>query len=82
MTRITISLPDDVKDYVEAQVGRDFADTSEYLTDLIRRDQERRLADLRRTVDEALESGISTQTTEDIFAEALEIARRRGTAGG
>lgn len=53
MSRLTISMPDQMNDWVEAQVsaGR-YGNVSEYFRDLVRRDQERREAafdDLRNT---------------------------------
>lgn len=79
MGQITISLPDDIADYVEAQVGGDFADLSEYVTELVRGDREERLAELRHIVDEAQVSGISTRTVSQIFDDAVGRVRARGT---
>ena len=79
MATMTVSVPDDVKDYVEAHVGEDFADAGAFLAKLVRRDRDEQLEDLRRIVDDALASGISTRTTQEIFAEAVETARLRGT---
>lgn len=80
MAYITVTLPESVKDIIEAQVGEDgFASSGDYIAELVRRDHDRRLEELRRIVAEGLASGVSTRTTEDIFAEAVEIARRRGT---
>lgn len=42
MSTMNISLPDALKSYVDAQVaGRRFGTSSEYVRDLIRRDQDR-----------------------------------------
>jgi antitoxin ParD1/3/4 len=87
MATLTISLPDDVKDWLDEQVeGGDYASAGEYLSDLIERDRtgreadhDERLAELRRIVDESIASGVSTRATAEIFAEAEEVARRRGT---
>jgi len=79
MATLTVSLPDEMTEFVEARVGDDFADTSEYLADLVRQDREKRIAELRRIVEEARASGVSTRTTEEIFAEAVAIAKARGT---
>ena len=78
MGTMTVVLPDDVSDYVEAQVGEDFADPAEFLAELVRRDQEARIAELRRIVDESLASGISDRTVDQIFDEAVERVRARG----
>ena len=43
MTTMNISLPDEMKSFVEAQMARDgYASASEYLRALIREDQKRR----------------------------------------
>ena len=69
MATMNVSLPDPMKDWVEAQAdtGR-YANASDYVRDLIRRDQDRlaKLAELQRLVDEGLASGISTRTPEEI----------------
>ena len=79
MATLTVSLPDDVKGWIDGQVGEDgYASADEYLSELVRRDQER-LDELRRIVDEGLASGVSRRTTDEIFAEAVEIAKSRGT---
>ena len=63
MATMNISLPEPMKDFVEAQ-ARDgsFANVSDYVRDLIRRDQERRqaIAEIQALVDEGLASGPST----------------------
>jgi len=62
MATMNVSLPDAMKDWVEAQAqsGR-YGNASDYVRDLIRHDQERRdkVAYMQSLVDEALESGIS-----------------------
>lgn len=60
MATMNVSLPDQMKDWVEKQSesGR-YANSSDYVRDLIRRDQERAqaLAELQQLVDEAIASG-------------------------
>jgi antitoxin ParD1/3/4 len=47
MTSLNISLPDALKEYVEAQVATgDWGTPSEYVRELIRQDKERRLGNL------------------------------------
>jgi antitoxin ParD1/3/4 len=47
MTSLNISLPEALKEYVEGQVATgDWGTPSEYVRELIRRDKERRLANL------------------------------------
>ena len=69
MASVTISLPDPMKVWVEEQAdtGR-YANASDYVRDLIRRDQERlaKLGDLQRLIDEGLASGVSDRSEQDI----------------
>ena len=73
MATMNVSLPDPMKEWVEAQAahGR-YTNASDYVRDLIRRDQERqdRIAHMQALVTEGLESGISTRSMEDIRAAA------------
>lgn len=77
MATMNVSLPDSMKDWVEgqAQTGR-FSNSSDYVRDLIRRDQERadKIAAMQRMVDESLASGVSPDTMEVIRAEARRLA--------
>ena len=85
MATMNISLPDAMKDWVEAQTetGR-FGNSSDVVRDLIRRDQIRleKIANMQRLVDEARASGISDRTVEEIFADARTrfLARTGGDA--
>lgn len=76
MATMNISLPDPMKEWVEAQArtGR-YSNASDYVHDLIRRDQERadKLAELQRLLTEGLESGVSGRTIE----QTLEAARQQ-----
>lgn len=60
MATMNVSLPDQMKAWVETQAksGR-YANASDYVRDLIRRDQEYReaVAELQQLVDEAIASG-------------------------
>jgi antitoxin ParD1/3/4 len=73
---MNVSLPDAMKDWVEsrAETGR-YSNASDYVRDLIRRDQERatKIAAMQRLIDEAEESGVSQSSMSDI----LVAARRR-----
>lgn len=89
MATMTISLPDPMKEWIEAQIRQgDYASTSDYVRDLVRRDRERRahpeltINDLRRIVDDSRASGISRRSVPDILAEAKEIASARGASRG
>lgn len=82
MTRKTITIPGAMEDWVKSQIasGR-YVNDSEYFRDLIRRDQERRgaEAELRQMLERAEASGVSAQTTGDIWSDAE--ARHTGRNG-
>lgn len=77
MASMNISLPDPMKDWVEAQTssGR-YGNASEYIRDLIRRDQDRasKISAMQKLVDEAFESGVSEKSLHDIWTAAKERA--------
>lgn len=79
MATMNVSLPDTLKDWVEgqAQTGR-YSNASDYVRDLIRRDQERldKIAAMQKLVDDSLASGVSSRSVEQIFEEV--IARHKG----
>lgn len=79
MATMNISLPHPMKQWVEgqAQTGR-YSNASDYVRDLIRRDQERamKIAHMQALVDEGRASGASTRGVEDIFAEAAARVQR------
>tara|TARA_R110002072_G_scaffold273000_1_gene433269 strand:+ start:9321 stop:9590 length:270 start_codon:yes stop_codon:yes gene_type:complete len=81
MATMNVSLPDGMKVWVEAQsqTGR-YSNASDYVRDLIRRDQERsdKIAAMQKLIDEGLASGVSTHSKDEIF----EMARERAKAGG
>lgn len=82
MSRVTISMPDQMNKWVEAQVsaGR-YGNVSEYFRDLVRRDQETREAaiqELRQIIDEAEAGGISERTIDEVFEAARQKARQKG----
>lgn len=71
MVQMNVSLPEGLKAWAEARVseGR-YSSTSDYVRDLMRRDQERaeKIAALQAAVDEGRASGVSERTIEDIIA--------------
>jgi antitoxin ParD1/3/4 len=73
MATMNVSLPDPMKDWVEARArtGR-YSNASDYVRDLIRRDQERadKIARMQLLLTEGLESGISPESMNDIAAAA------------
>lgn len=80
MATMNISLPDLMKRWVEgrAETGH-YSNASDYVRDLIRRDQERakRIADMQRLVDEARASGPSAESMADIRDRARRHASGR-----
>lgn len=84
MATMNISLPDQMKAWVEAQsVDGRYSNSSDYVRDLIRREQVKaeKIAHWQRLVDEARASGISKRTMAEIKADALaRIAARDAAA--
>ena len=80
MATMNISLPGPMKDWVEAQAetGR-YANASDYVRDLIRRDQERKdkIASMQRLIDDGLESGIGSRSKDQLFEAALARSGRK-----
>jgi antitoxin ParD1/3/4 len=82
MATMNVSLPDPMKDWVEAQTrtGR-YSNASDYVRDLIRRDQERaaKIAEMQRLITEGLESGISDRSLDEVLADARrQVKGERG----
>ena len=81
MTTMNISLPEEMKVFVEAQMAREgYASASEYLRALIRQAQRRQAKlELEAKIREALDSGPATPMTREdwaaLRAEALEGLR-------
>jgi antitoxin ParD1/3/4 len=79
MATMNVSLPDPMKAWVEEQTtGGRYGNASDYIRDLIRRDQDRlrAIAELQGLVDEGIASGESPRGPDDIVAEARRRARR------
>ena len=83
MASITVSLPETAKDWIEEQV-RDggYASVGDYVSDLVMRErirlgEELSLEELQQLVKTSRESGISSRSVDEIFAEAEEIVARR-----
>lgn len=74
MATMNVSLPDAMKAWVEAQAetGR-YANASDYVRDLIRRDQERRekIAAMQALIDEGLASGVAEPFNMDDLLREL-----------
>ena len=61
--------------WIKQQIEKgDYTNDSEYLRDLVRRDQadQQKLAEFRSALQEGLDSGISDKTVDDIWREAEE----------
>ena len=82
MTRVTISIPEQMSDYVEAQVGSGrYGNVSEYFRDLVRRDQDSKASavqELRELLQKAEASGLSDRSFPEIMDAARAEARRKG----
>ncbi|CAL4867236.1 MULTISPECIES: type II toxin-antitoxin system ParD family antitoxin [Asticcacaulis] len=81
MATMNISLPEQMKAWAESQAetGK-YSNTSDYVRDLIRRDQERaeKIAAMQAVVTRSIASGISDLSMQDI----LEKARAHVAANG
>jgi antitoxin ParD1/3/4 len=78
MASMNVSLPDPMKDWVEMQIDSGkYASSSDYVRDLIRRDQEQRerLATLQGAITQGLESGVSEKTLDELW---LQLKARHG----
>jgi antitoxin ParD1/3/4 len=76
MATMNISVPDPMKDWVLAQVETGaYANTSDYVRDLIRKDPEQRtkVAALQKAITEGLASEISDKS----FDEIIQSARKK-----
>jgi antitoxin ParD1/3/4 len=70
MVTLSISLPDEMREWIEGQVATgDYANISDYVRDLIRHDKREREA-LRLALIEGEQSGISPRKVPDIIAHA------------
>ena len=76
--RKTITLSDKQDAWIKSQIARGaFTNDSEYIRDLLRRDQEAqdKLANLRNAIAEGLSSGVSARSLDEIWAEGEKRAR-------
>lgn len=76
MATMNISLPDGMKDWVEEQAhSAYYSNSSDYIRDLIRRDQERRMTHFQTLITEGVESGKGLRSMVDLQNEAKEILK-------
>ena len=72
IVRKTISVTTQQSDWIKSRLEEGgFADDSDYIRDLLRRDQEQntRFTALKKAIQEGLESGISDKTLSQIWAD-------------
>jgi antitoxin ParD1/3/4 len=75
---MSFALPESMREYVDERVrGGNYGNTSEYLRELIRRDQhDQSVQRLRNLIADGLASGEGREVTEDVVAELRERAFR------
>lgn len=80
MATVNISLPEQMKEWVEAQTtdGR-YSNSSDFLRDLIKKEQVKaeKIARLQLLINEGVESGITNKSFDDIWKFAQEKALKR-----
>jgi antitoxin ParD1/3/4 len=81
MATMNVSLPDALKDFVDEQVAElGYGSTSEYLRELIRREQDRQ--QLRELLLEGASSGLGAPADAAYFATLRDKVRRIAKEGG
>lgn len=77
MSTMNISLPENLKDFVDDQVGRrGYGTSSEYVRELIRKDQD------RQRLRELLLAGAASKPTKAVDQAYFESLRKRVRAAG
>ena len=79
--RKTVVLTDQQERWIKAQVAAgEFASDSEYIRELVRRDQEenRKLQSLKSAIQKGLDSGVSNKTVPQIMEEVETRLRANG----
>lgn len=75
MATMNVSLPEPMKEWVQSQIDSGkYANASDYVRDLIRRDQEK-LELLRQALTEGEKSGTSPRRVKDIIGEVKSRLR-------
>jgi len=80
-TRKTITVTDQQNAWIKSRIASgDYTNDSEYLRDLLRKDQERseKITNMQRLVTEGLESGVGNRTAEDVRTAVQERLRKNG----
>ncbi len=79
MATMNVSLPEAMKAWVEAQArGGRYSNASDYVRDLVRRDQERaqKIAELQALISEGIDSGVSDKNMKDRLVAARSTVAR------
>jgi antitoxin ParD1/3/4 len=77
MTSMNVSLPEELKEYVEAQTRHGYSTPSEYVRELIREDQKRRA---REKLDSLLLDGLNSGDPLPVDAEFWSNLKREAVA--
>ncbi len=77
MKTMNVSLPDNMRDYIEQQVKTGgYGSVSEYIRDLIRQDQKRKAKEhLETLLLEGIESGTATPMSDQDWTEIRQAVR-------
>ncbi len=78
MATMNISLPDQMKAWVEAQTeGGKYANSSDLIRDLIRREQikQEKIAAMNEKIEEAYASGFSGKSIDQVMKDAWKAAK-------
>lgn len=77
MATMNVSLPDELKEWVEAQAtnGR-FANISDYIRDVLRREQDS-VASFQAMIDDAVASGVVDMTPDELLKDIKRQSRAR-----
>lgn len=83
MAQMNVSIPEKLKAFVESRVAEgDFSSSSDYVRDLVRRDQQHheQLERLRADIQAGYDSGISERSLADIIEDARKKHQHRDAA--
>ncbi len=79
MATMNISVPDLMRDFVQRRIdsGR-YASVSDYVRDLIRKDQERaeKISAMQGLVDEGLASGMGERSMDELLRDARKLTTK------
>ena len=81
MATMNISLPDAMKDWVEAQIDSgQYSNNSDYVRDLIRKDQQRsqKIQALQTAITDGLNSGAPTHWDKESFKQRMKNSNKDG----